>query len=376
MMPGKRPETKAVKTKEKTAAAPTYKTHAPQTLRNRKSSKYQYEGRSRRKRIAEDGTKSLELLRGVCTITKPNKTVIDSTVLRLHSNSTVVLLITFSIAVTTRQYVGNPIDCMEIRGIPEDILNSYCWIHSTYVIIETVKESKQWGHYPGVHYTGKSPVRLTKYYHDGKMLDIFRGLKSLVRVSHIHIDSPIFRLHHSITVSILIAFSLIVTTRQYVGNPIDCIHTKEIPEDVFNTFCWIHSTFTVSTNKQEPYAKMYLPGSPGIRTTHDEKEKKVYRYYQWVCFCLFFQAMLFYAPRWLWKSWEGGKIHALMMDLDVAVCTEIEKKQKKKLMIDYLWENLRYHNWWAYKYYFCEVLALVNVVGQMFLMNRFLTAPS
>ncbi|KAJ8973836.1 hypothetical protein NQ317_017993 [Molorchus minor] len=81
--------------------------------------------------------------------------------------------------------------------------------------------------------------------------------------------------------------------------------------------------------------------------------------------------MLFYAPRWLWKSWEGGKIHALMMDLDVAVCSEIEKKQKKKLMIDYLWENLRYHNWWAYKYYFCEVLALINVIGQMFLMNRF-----
>lgn len=60
-----------------------------------------------------------------------------------------------------------------------------------------------------------------------------------------------------------------------------------------------------------------------------------------------------------------------MMDLDVAVCSEIEKKQKKKLMIDYLWENLRFHNWWAYRYYFCEVLALVNVVGQMFLMNRF-----
>lgn len=53
-----------------------------------------------------------------------------------------------------------------------------------------------------------------------------------------------------------------------------------------------------------------------------------------------------------------------MMDLDVAVCSEIEKKQKKKLMIDYLWENLRYHNWWAYKYYLCEVLALVNVIGE------------
>lgn len=76
------------------------------------------------------------------------------------------------------------------------------------------------------------------------------------------------------------------------------------------------------------------------------------------------QAILFYTPRWLWKSWEGGKICALMMDLDVAVCSDIEKKQKKKLMIDYLWENLRFHNWWAYRYYFCEVLALINVVGE------------
>lgn len=30
-----------------------------------------------------------------------------------------------------------------------------------------------------------------------------------------------------------------------------------------------------------------------------------------------------------------------------------------------------YHNWWAYRYYICEVLALINVVGQMFLMDRF-----
>lgn len=66
----------------------------------------------------------------------------------------------------------------------------------------------------------------------------------------------------------------------------------------------------------------------------------------------------------MWKSWEGGKIHALMMDLDVGVCSEIEKKQKKKLMIDYLWENLRYNNWYAYKYFFCEVLALFNVIGE------------
>lgn len=120
------------------------------------------------------------------------------------------------------------------------------------------------------------------------MLDIFRGLKSLIRVSHIKTDSPVFRLHYSITVLILVAFSLIVTTRQYVGNPIDCIHTKDIPEDVLNTFCWIHSTYTIKGDNKPPKGE-FIFGYPGIKTTLDEKERKLVKYYQWVCFCLFFQ---------------------------------------------------------------------------------------
>lgn len=131
------------------------------------------------------------------------------------------------------------------------------------------------------------------------MLDIFRGLKSLIRVNHLHIDSSVFRLHYSITVAMLIAFSLIITTRQYVGNPIDCIHNKEIPEDVFNTFCWIHSTFTISANSNNPprpaqIVDLYGDGKEktGIATTVRQEDKKVYRYYQWVCFCLFFQVSI------------------------------------------------------------------------------------
>lgn len=120
------------------------------------------------------------------------------------------------------------------------------------------------------------------------MLDVFRGLKSLIKFSHIQIDSPVFRLHYSITVMILMAFSLIVTTRQYVGNPIDCVHTKDIPEDVLNTYCWIHSTyalkslFTKKLGSEVPY-----PGVGNSEGKHNDK--KIYKYYQWVCFCLFFQ---------------------------------------------------------------------------------------
>lgn len=125
------------------------------------------------------------------------------------------------------------------------------------------------------------------------MIDIFRGLKSLIKVNHIKTDSPVFRLHYSITVMVLMSFSLIVTTRQYVGNPIDCIHTKDVPEDVLNTFCWIHSTYTMKHlfTKKVGEEVAY----PGVGTSQLEKignqrpEPKVYRYYQWVCFCLFFQ---------------------------------------------------------------------------------------
>ncbi|XP_050459710.1 uncharacterized protein LOC126855791 isoform X2 [Cataglyphis hispanica] len=194
------------------------------------------------------------------------------------------------------------------------------------------------------------------------MLDIFRSLKSLIKISHIHTDSAVFRLHYSLTVILLIAFSLIVTTRQYVGNPIDCIHSKDLPEDVLNTYCWIHSTYTITAAyRKKEGSEVPFPGIDNSKS-YPESERKEYRYYQWVCFMLFLQAILFYTPRWLWKGWEGGKIHALMMDLDIGLCSEVEKKQKKKMLLDYLWENLRFHNWWAYRYYLCEVLALLNVI--------------
>jgi hypothetical protein len=118
------------------------------------------------------------------------------------------------------------------------------------------------------------------------MLDIFRGLKNLIKVSHVHIDSTVFRLHYSITVMMLLAFSLIVTTRQYVGNPIDCIHNKDVPEDVVNTYCWIHSTYTVPVAHASEYAEI-VP-FPGV-TQSKGLPRKYVKYYQWVCFCLFFQ---------------------------------------------------------------------------------------
>lgn len=46
------------------------------------------------------------------------------------------------------------------------------------------------------------------------------------QVNHVKIDSAVFRLHTNATVVLLVTFSIAVTTRQYVGNPIDCVHTR------------------------------------------------------------------------------------------------------------------------------------------------------
>ena len=80
--------------------------------------------------------------------------------------------------------------------------------------------------------------------------------------------------------------------------------------------------------------------------------------------CFLLQAILFYVPRWLWKNWEAGKVAALRMDLNLGIISEVEKKLKKKLLIEYMYSNLKHHNFWAYRYFFCELLALINVGGK------------
>lgn len=87
---------------------------------------------------------------------------------------------------------------------------------------------------------------------------------------------------------IKITTKLLILTPSLPGNPIDCVHTKDIPEDVLNTYCWIHSTYTLKSlfkkkaGEQVPY--------PGVGNSEGKEiDRKVYKYYQWVCFCLFFQ---------------------------------------------------------------------------------------
>lgn len=151
---------------------------------------------------------------------------------------------------------------------------------------------------------------------------------------------------------------------------LDCI-VDEIPLNVMDTYCWIYSTFTIPNRLTGVAGKDIV--QPGVSTHVDgEDEVKYHKYYQWVCFVLFFQAILFYIPRYLWKTWEGGRIKMLVLDLNCPVVNEEAKDERKKILVDYFVDNLNRHNFYAFRFFICEALNFINVVGQIYFMDFFL----
>lgn len=204
------------------------------------------------------------------------------------------------------------------------------------------------------------------------LLNLFGGLRRLLRRRTVQIDNCVFRLHWLATSLVLVAFSLLITARQYVGEPIECVPpTDDFPMAVLNTYCWIHSTFTIPAAFTKRVG-LEVP-HPGVDNSGNSfQEKKYTAYYQWVCFMLFFQAALFYLPYYIWKNWEGGLMEVITMGMQVAIMEDQERTHKEAILTDYLFRNRRSHKTYAMKYMFCELLSFVNVLGQMFLIDRFL----
>jgi len=80
------------------------------------------------------------------------------------------------------------------------------------------------------------------------MYMLLGNLKEYFRRQEIVTDNVVFRLHYIFTTVMLIAFSLLVTASQYVGNPIQCINDNDVPIHVINTYCWISTTFTIPSS--------------------------------------------------------------------------------------------------------------------------------
>ena len=116
-----------------------------------------------------------------------------------------------------------------------------------------------------------------------------------------------------------------------------------------------------------------VDGYPGVHGVGRPGERRLYhRYYQWVCFVLFFQALLFYIPRYIWKICDGGRLKLLVTGLQLHSFNQHMQNIRKDQITQYFISHKGHWGSYAIRFYLCELLNLTNLVGQIFLMDSFL----
>jgi hypothetical protein len=197
--------------------------------------------------------------------------------------------------------------------------------------------------------------------------DIGGELKKLINLDSIKIDNNVFRLHYKATFLIMFCASLLTTLYTYVGDPIDCI---VIPEKMMDSYCWIHSTFTIPSRWDAKVGEEVV--YPGIADLKEGQEVKYYKWYQWVVFFLTFQCVMFYLPRYFWKASENGKVKMLVGKLQEPLLSDSEKKKQIKEIGNYFRQHRGTHALYAFRFFGLEIYNMVNTVCQIFFIDYFL----
>ncbi|OWF53666.1 Innexin unc-9 [Mizuhopecten yessoensis] len=222
---------------------------------------------------------------------------------------------------------------------------------------------------------------------------------SVGRVANVKVrndDDIVDRVNHFYTTGIFIIFTVVVSARQYVGDPIRCWCPAQFPGthvDYTNNICWISNTY-------------YIPMKdivPPIEQLHMRKEKEL-NYYQWVPVMLLVQALLFYCPCIIWRLMNGNSGINVDRIVSLAGDAQYESPDSRIRTIKYLVRHMdrcldnqrdtrgwccvtlrhilsaklslicgrRYGNYLVAIYLLIKALYIANCIGQLFMLNSFL----
>ena len=154
-----------------------------------------------------------------------------------------------------------------------------------------------------------------------------------------------------------------------------------VPGGTLDLYCLRNNTLCVSSrwgNVQDEYGESepHSVGSeqphPGVAPTKPGEEVVYHRYYQWVVFVLFLQATMFHLPRLVWKHLEGGLMKMLVADLTdpMMLISKEDRLERVQHIKKYFQETVKSHGGYAINFFLCEILALINVVGQIYFTDR------
>uniref|UniRef100_A0A0K0FA43 Innexin n=1 Tax=Strongyloides venezuelensis TaxID=75913 RepID=A0A0K0FA43_STRVS len=200
------------------------------------------------------------------------------------------------------------------------------------------------------------------------------------------------RMNYLHTPNILLAFSVLISFKQFGGRPIECMFPNKFPgswEQYAENYCWSQDTYYVQPH--EHVANI------------DEKDRysqdRKLSYYQWVPFFLLFQAACFRFPSVFWKyiSLNSGiRVHEIVeramdpsnlenktKDKNLEVLTQhisaalrFQKKiAKKNIIIHKTMKilNISYSACFiSYMYLIMKSLYMINVIVQLYILNKFL----
>lgn len=201
------------------------------------------------------------------------------------------------------------------------------------------------------------------------------------------IENVVFRLHYQLTVTMMLAFVILVCAREYFGDHIRCLSDQGVPPNVIQTYCFFMATFTIVRHYNESLLQSGFLPHPGVGPMSDSDQILHHTYYQWVPFVLFIQSICFYMPHYIWKKKEGGRIKALVDGLQFAALALEEEDMtvqgkvvpskttldnKISLIRKDIILRLRISRTWSTWLVAMEVTNLLHVMFQIWIINKFL----
>lgn len=219
----------------------------------------------------------------------------------------------------------------------------------------------------------------------GKMYTAVKPLSKYLQLKSVRIYDGIFTLHAKCTCAILLAFTFLLSSKQYFGDPVVCI--SEIPQkDFVVSHCWtmgmyiidyddvplmanlsktIQSDYKKRINTNKGMDENLLNNALGLKEVNGRDRDRVFlRYYQWVVPVLMLQSFIFYLPAFLWKKWEGGRLKHLCANLDDALASNGKTLAHLRKLAGYFTrDHKESHMRYFFCYTFCEVLNFVISVS-------------